>query len=544
MTGMALGSEDFYDVVVIGGGFAGSASALLLKRFVPNARILILERRLAFDQKVGEATVEVSSFFLHNILGLYDHLSRDHLPKHGLRYWFTDGPDRRLSEMSEVGSWELPRLPAFQLNRRVLDEHLLGLALDKGVLVRRGARIDDIHQGWPESRICVTVDGKEEHVRTRWIIDASGRQGVLAGKNDLRRYFDDMTTSAIWARFENVADMDAAEGNLLGTDARAITASRRLATNHFCGYGWWCWVIPLADRQTSIGLVYDKRLFDPGLGEGGPRQAFHRFLASQPGLRELTADAVMIEDDFNLRHRLAYTTEAYAGKGWAMVGDAATFLDPFYSPGLDHASISVFASSKLIAKDLDGRSGAASDRASLSDRALEEALSNHNAKFKRSIRRWLNGLYIDKYEIMGDAELMRCSFLVDTALYYLGVVGPVIRDQDELRHPVFGLSLPQARYSAQFMRFFKGRLVKLARFRLQTGRYGHRNIGWHIYGRAFDLAWPSVRILAKGLLAWAGMELEYFRHRLSGCEIDVTKPAILRSIPLAVGARPGKATAG
>jgi hypothetical protein len=192
----------------------------------------------------------------------------------------------------------------------------------------------------------------------------------------------------------------------------------------------------------------------------------------------------------------------------------------------------------MIADDLAGRADAARDQ------ALEKALSAHNAKFARSIKRWLDGLYIDKYEIMGDAELMRCSFLVDTALYYLGVVGPVMRNLDELRTPVFGLPLPQARYSAKFMHFFKGRLVKLARFRLQTGRYGHRNIGWHIYGRAFDLNWPSVKILAKGLRAWAGLELEYLRHRLGGREIDVSKPAILRRIPITVPSTPGKAATG
>ncbi len=544
MKGMTSGLADHYDVVIIGGGFAGSASALLIKRFAPNTRILILERRTVFDHKVGEATVEVSSFFLHHVLGLYDHLSCDHLPKHGLRYWFTDGPNRRLSEMSEVGSWELPRLPAFQLNRQVLDEHLLGQALNKGVSVRRGVRVGNIEQGWPESQISVTVDGQEADIRTRWLVDASGREGVLASKNSLRRYFEEMTTSAIWARFENVADMDACDNELFDVNAPAITASRRLATNHFCGYGWWCWVIPLGDKQTSIGLVYDKRLFDPGLGNGGPRKAFQQFLSSQPGLRELTAEASMVEDDFNLRHRLAYTTEAYAGKGWAMVGDAASFLDPFYSPGLDHASFSVFASSKLIAGDLVNQTEMAGDRNAACDQTLDKALSAHNAMFARSIRRWLNGLYVDKYEIMGDAELMRCSFLVDTALYYLGVVGPVLRDQDALRHPVFGLALPQARYSATFMRFFKKRLVKLARFRLQTGRYGFRNVGWQIYGRAFDLNWPSVKILAKGLGAWIRLELEYLRCRLSGREIDVSKPAVLRGIPIAVQQAVGRGATG
>ncbi len=543
MTRTGPPSEGRYDVVIIGGGFAGSSSALLLQRFAPDCRVLILERATTFDKKVGEATVELSSYFLHHILGLYDHLSREHLPKHGLRYWFSDGrPNRRLCEMSEVGSWELPRLPAFQLNRAVLDEYLLDRAADGGAEIRRGVRIRQIEQGWPESRIDFTLDGDEKTVRTRWLIDASGRAGVLAGRNDQRRFFEELSTSAIWARFEHVADMDAPDSGLFDDKTPAVTAARRLATNHFCGYGWWCWVIPLGDGQTSIGLVYDKRLFDPGLGEDGPRAAFQRFLASQPGLRELIADARMVEDDFNLRHRLAYTTDAYAGKGWAMVADAATFLDPFYSPGLDHASTSVFATAKLIARDLSGdrtfETGAAGDR------PLDDALALHNDMFARSVRRWLDGLYTGKYEIMGDVELMRCSFLVDTALYYLGVVGPAMRNPEAMGHPIFGLPLAETRYAASFMRFFKGRLVRIARFRLQTGRYGHRNVGKHLYGRAFDLNWPSVKILLKGFSLWAGLELNYLRHRLSIGKVDVSRPAKRPELPLAIRPDHRKAAAG
>ncbi len=543
MTPAGPSSEGRYDVVVIGGGFAGSASALLLQRFVPDCRVLILERATAFDKKVGEATVELSSYFLHHVLGLYDHLSREHLPKHGLRYWFTDGlPGRRLCEMSEVGSWELPRLPAFQLDRSVLDEHLLDRAADSGAEVRRGVRIQQIEQGWPESRIDLSIDGNELTVRTRWLIDASGRAGVLAGRNDQRRFFEEHSTSAIWARFENVADMDAPDSGLFDADKPAVTAARRLATNHFCGYGWWCWVIPLGDGQTSIGLVYDKRLFDPGIGEGGPRAAFRKFLSEQPGLRELITKACMVEDDFNLRHRLAYTTEAYAGKGWAMVADAATFLDPFYSPGLDHAATSVFATAKLVTQDL--LDADAKDPSADRDGPLDKALVLHNDMFARSVRRWLDGLYLNKYEIMGDVELMRCSFLVDTALYYLGVVGPAMRNQVAIGHPIFGLPLAATRYAAHLMYFFKGRLVKIARFRLQTGRYGRRNIGEHLYGRAFDLNGPSIRILLKGLSLWAALELDYLRHRLSAGKVDVSRPAKSPELPLAVRPDHHRAAAG
>ena len=511
-----------FDVVIIGGGFAGAASALLLKRALPACRILILERAKAFDRKVGEATVEVSGYFLHQVLGLYGHLSSEHLPKHGLRYWFTDGPNRRLSEMSEVGGRELPLLPAFQLNRSRLDEHLLEKAKAAGVEVKRDVRVTDVTLGWPESQVLFADGGEEQQVASRWVIDASGRQGVIANVTRQRRFFDEMTTAAVWARWKDVVDMDAPDNGLFDADTPSVAPARRLATNHFCGYGWWCWVIPLGGGETSIGLVYDKRLYDPGLNEGGPRAAYRRFVTTQPGLRELLRDATMVEDDFNLRRNLAYTTEAYAGKGWALVGDAASFLDPFYSPGLDHASISIQASTTLIADDLGGR---------LDQSALDQALFDHNALFERSIRRWLEALYLDKYEIMGDAELMRCSFQVDTALYYLGVVGPVMRDPSALGHPVFGLPLPQTRYASAFMRFFKQRLVKIARYRLKSGRYGRRNVGWRAYGRAFDLRWRSIAILGQGIATWGRMELEYLLHRLGGGVTDVSRPVARTDLP-------------
>ena len=140
-----------------------------------------------------------------------------------------------------------------------------------------------------ESEIAWTDAGESRQAMTRWLIDASGRSGVLAGQSGQRRPIEAMTTAALWARFENVADMDSPESGLLPMHAQAVSPARRLATNHFCGYGWWSWVIPQENGETSVGLVWDKRLFDPGLKAAGPREAYRRFLGTQPGLRELLA---------------------------------------------------------------------------------------------------------------------------------------------------------------------------------------------------------------------------------------------------------------
>lgn len=523
-----------FDVVVIGGAFSGAASALLLKRLMPDARVLLVERLARFDRKVGEATVEISSYFLHHVLGLYDYLSRHQLPKHGLRFWFTDRSDRRLAEMSEVGGADLPLLGSFQLDRAALDDHLLQQAGLEGAEVWREARLETLELGWPQSSAVIAMAGRRRQVKARWIVDASGRDGWIATRTGRRRFFDSLPTAAIWARWRNVADMDAADGRLFDR-RRVLAPARRLATNHFMGYGWWCWVIPLRGGETSIGVVYDKSLVDPRAGGDGPRAAYQRFVAAQPGLRELIADAEMDPDDFKLRDRLPYTVDRYCDKGWALVGDAASFLDPFYSPGLDHASMSVFATTRLIGQELAGQ---------LPGQALDDAVAAHNGRFTTSLPRWLEAIYVDKYEIMGDAELMRCSFLVDTSLYYLQVVGPVYADPDALGHPPFGMPVPQTAWAAAFMRFFKGRMVKLARFRLKTGQYGCRNAGWRAHGRAFGLGPRSVVLLCRGLGAWLRLELGYLWHRVSRGAVDVSVPAIRAARPVTerAPATPSRAT--
>ena len=88
--------EADYDVVIMGGALAGASMGILLKRELPDARILIVERSEAFSFKVGESTSEVAGAFLTRVLRLGSWLSREQIAKNGLRFWFNLLRIRRL----------------------------------------------------------------------------------------------------------------------------------------------------------------------------------------------------------------------------------------------------------------------------------------------------------------------------------------------------------------------------------------------------------------------------------------------------------------
>ena len=514
-----------FDIVVVGGAFSGTAFALVMKRRMPDLKILVVERSEQFERKVGEATVEVSSYFLRRVLGLYDHLSRHHLPKHGLRYWFTDERKRDLYEMTEVGSFDVPGVPSFQLDRPTLDGHLLEVAAAEGIEVWRPAKVKSVDFQWPiQHSTILTEDGEQRVVRSRWVIDASGRQAFLSRKLGMHRKFDGHPTAALWGRWTGVLDLD--DPGFTGSDPRhsqlpGLSASRRLATNHFCGYGWWCWVIPLRNGTTSIGLVYNKDLFQLPAGTT-KREAYEQFVRSASGLGDLVADAALDDRDFMALQHLPYRSEKYMDLGWALVGDAAAFIDPYYSPGLDHVATSIYATAAILEQDL---------RDSLKDpevakQELAPLVEFHNKDFTVSFDQWFGALYDGKYEIFGDADLTRCAFQMDTGLYYAAVVSSIEKDIEALKNPVFG-AIPQAVYAYKMTRWFNQRLVKLARFRRRAGLYGESNVGRRFLSKSFyPGTLPAVRPITTALRIWLKAERQRLFYRLRHGKLDESRPVV------------------
>src|SRR5437588_4638906 len=296
-----------YDVAIIGGAFSGAATAVVLKRRCPNARVLIIEKTTEFDRKVGESTTEVSSCYMMRILGLIHHLGHHHLPKQGLRLWFSQHPDQSFDDCAELGARYGARLAGFQVDRATLDTHLLEKAVAAGCELMRPAKVTalELHESG-EQVVTLDFQNQQRIIQARWIVDASGRAAMIARKLGHCRPNLDNPINAVWARFTWVKEWDSYEWREKFPEmANACRTSREWATNHLMGYGWWCWIIPLRGGDVSAGIVYDSRIFDLPAG-ATLAQRLHNHLVSHPVGPAFFGEAQAIEGDVHAFSALPY----------------------------------------------------------------------------------------------------------------------------------------------------------------------------------------------------------------------------------------------
>ncbi len=491
--GAASSARD-WDVIVVGGALSGAATALLLRQRNARLRVLILERSPTFKRRVGESTVEISAYFLGRVLGLTDHLNDRHLVKQGLRFWFTNAEADSLETCSETGPGYNVRFPGYQVDRAVLDEEVLRRALQAGAELRRPVVVRTVELGDGTQTVeWEDTEGQVTRATTRWVVDASGVVAFLARKNNWLESNNDHPIASAWSRWSGVKNWDSAElAAKFPHYARRSKAIRYTATNHFVGRGWWAWCIPLKGGDTSVGVVYDQRLVElpegPSVGE-----RLRALLMTHPAARELLENAQWQSGDVFFRRNLAYRSKTFAGPGFVLVGDAAAFMDPFYSPGMDWISFSTSAAAALVDAGCRGK-------------PMAERIQRHNAQFTASYQRWFDSIYRDKYLYMGDQEFMTLAFRLDLGLYYLGVVSqPFKRGARALEVPAFGEDV--SKLAAWAMSLYNRRFATMAQSRWERGCWGRRNARHHVSFISYQLdgrlPW---RILA-AFGTWFGLEL-------------------------------------
>lgn len=513
-----------YDVVIMGGAFSGSSSALLLKRTLPDLRILIIERTEEFDRKVGESTSEVAGTFLTRVLKLGMHLSRDHVAKHGLRMWFHKDGKNEPGRSTEIGPAYQVRVSTFQLNRRKLDQELLKETSKIGVELLRPATIKTLElDGIGKNRITYKgADGERREITATWVIDASGKACRIAKqRKTFHQNTDRHPTSAMWTRFKNVCFLDSYEGSqmMAGASQKMIT-QRGFATNHLMGFGWWCWIIPLDSGEVSVGLTWDSRLFTPLEGKNMADRVKKHILAHPVG-RVMFENAEAVEGDNCYYKGLSYYSDEIAGEGFTLVGDASGFMDPLYSQGLDYCAHTVYSSFSMLRDYFSGDC-----------ECIKNAIETRNREFKVSYFRWFESLYENKYYYLGDAELMRAAFFLDIGTYFMGPVNLVLRweDREFSKLPYHG---PIGGLFAKFMTLYNRRFTVIARKKIAKGHYGRKNLDHsYLITKSFTPGGPAIKLMLSGVRMWLIQELRY----------AFTKPAPLEEKPTASNPLPASMT--
>ena len=483
-----------YDVVIIGGALSGAATAILLLRHNPGIRVLIVEKTARLSRRVGEATVEISAYFMGRVLGLTQYLNENHLVKQGLRFWFKNEDTQNLGEASELGAKYLSRIPSYQLDRSTFDEEVLRRAVEAGAELIRPATVSHVElvSGGMQS-LEVKHEGAARRVTARWIVDASGLAAVLARKNGWWKSNTEHPTAAAWSRWTGVKDWDSRELALKFPEwSRAVYGIRNTATNHIIGDGWWSWWIPLKGGDVSVGIVIDQRLVEFPQEGGKIGDRLKTFLMKHPVAREMLADAQFRDEDMHWRKNLAYYSTTFAGDGFVLVGDAAAFMDPFYSPGMDWISFTASSAANLITQQRQGGE-------------MTHRLAKYNRDFAVSHRRWFTSLYKDKYEYMGEYDLMSLAFRLDLGLYYWGVVeAPFNHGEEQLFAPPF--SPPTGRVFAALMGLYNKRFARIARRRRRVGALGKTNRGHRCLIPGFMLKRSNMLHLFPLLLTWLWLE--------------------------------------
>jgi flavin-dependent dehydrogenase len=347
-------------VLIIGGGPAGSTTAALLAR--AGIRVTLLERDTFPRYHIGESLL-ASVLSTLRLSGAYDKVAAHgfQVKRGGYFQWQDDTWLLNWAALVDAEAW------SWQVDRAEFDEILLRNAADQGAEVIEGATVKRVVFDDDERPTAVEwVLAGEDTLRTTefdFLVDASGRAGLLAKHFKMRRVHNGFRNIGIWSYWTGARlHPDSPEGaiNVVSTPE-----------------GGWFWNIPLASGKHSVGYVISTKIAAERVREYGSREAYyHAIIRDTPAMQKLVDGAEQIAE-VRAEQDYSYVSDRLWGPGYALVGDSALFLDPLLSTGVHLATYGGLTAAASIATYLRGEMSEA------------DALAFHEYTYRRAYERFL-----------------------------------------------------------------------------------------------------------------------------------------------------------
>jgi flavin-dependent dehydrogenase len=324
------------DVLVIGGGPGGATIAALLAERGRNVVLIEKARHPRFH--IGESLLPLN-LPLFERLGVAGEIERIGMFKYGAEFVSPWHVEPATFDFANAVDKSFPY--AYQVRRSEFDEILFRNAARKGATAIEACRATGVE--FHDHGATVTArheDGREQQWQTKFVVDASGRDTVLANQFGIKRRNKNHTSAAIFGHFSGATRLPGkAAGNI---------------SLFWFDHGWF-WFIPLHDGATSVGAVcwpyYMKSR------QTDPQTFFFDTIALCPALAERLRDATLCSP-VTATGNYSYEVKRATGRNYLLVGDAFTFIDPVFSTGVLFAMQSAFAGADTVEACLDNASRA------------------------------------------------------------------------------------------------------------------------------------------------------------------------------------------
>ncbi|HEX3579381.1 MAG TPA: NAD(P)/FAD-dependent oxidoreductase [Thermoanaerobaculia bacterium] len=338
------------DVLVIGGGPGGSTAATLLAR--KGFSVTLLERERFPRFQVGESLLPYNNDLFERLGVTVPMTKGTFTPKYGAGFVTADGALGYTFRFRE----NLPEAyhSSFQVKRAEFDELLLRNAAANGVDVREETAVTAVDLANPNRATVTTSDG--ERIEARFVVDASGHGAFLGNRIGGKEDVEELKKVAIFAHYKNVPRP---EGRDAGNTMIVVLRDA------------WFWLIPVSADTMSVGLVVARdHLKSCGLSA---EELLDRTIAGAPYLAERVKKEDRITQVY-VRRDFSFMVKRRTGKNFALIGDAAGFLDPIFSTGVFMA----MKSADIAADAIDLRLRKGSMRLlNRYDRSFESAMNKY-----------------------------------------------------------------------------------------------------------------------------------------------------------------------